>query len=162
MLASEPVQVPPNPLTAGAALHSTLFGRGFVARALDDALSGSSCGCGLTQLIDGRADLTTHKGPLQIALIREFDVPRDLAIAFEHAMWVGKGRTSRKAEIDVPRVGGDVAEHVLHLSAGAKPYCDGINLIDRFGSVGYFFEDDFKEGEREVDDRAVVCLEEFE
>ena len=59
----------------------------------------------------------THKGPLQIALTREFDVPHGFALAFEDTIRVGKGRASRKAEIDVPRVGRDVTEHVLHLFA---------------------------------------------
>src|SRR5712671_630992 len=134
--------------------------RGFLAQALDDALAGSSWGRGLTQLFDGCADITTHKRPLQIALTRKLDVPHGLAIAFEDTIRVGKGRASRKAEIDVSRVGGDVTEHVLHLSAEAEPDRNRVDLIDRFGRVGHFFENDFAEGEGEVDYRAVVGFEE--
>ncbi len=55
----------------------------------------------------------------------------EMKTPFEHAIRVGKRRASRKAEIDVPRVGGDVAEHVLHLSAEAEPDRDGVDLLDR-------------------------------
>jgi len=56
----------------------------------------------------------------------------------------------------VPRVGGDVAEHVLHFFAEAKPDRHGVDLIDRFGRVGNFFEDDFAKREREIDNVPIV------
>ena len=87
-------------------------------------------------------------------------MPHGLAIAFEDAIRVGKGGAPRKAEIDVPRVGRDVTEHVLHLFAEAEPDRDGVDLIDRFGRVGDLFEDDFAEGEREVGYGAVVGFKE--
>ena len=65
---------PPSLLNPRAgALDWTLRDRMFLAHALDDALAGSSCGCsGLTQLFDGRSDMTTHKRPVQTARTREF------------------------------------------------------------------------------------------
>ncbi len=142
------------------ALHGTLRDGVLNQGALNDGFAGSAFGRRLTQLFDGRADITPQKRPIKIARTRELDVAHVLAIAFEYAIRIGKGRASRKPEIDVPRVGRDVAEHVLHLFAEAEPDCDGVGPIDGFGGVGNFFEDNFAEGEREVEYGAVVSFEE--
>ena len=60
----------------------------------------------------------------------------------------------------MPRVGGDVAEHVLHLAAEAEPNGNGVDLIDRFGSIGRFLKNDFTESECEVGNRPVVGFQE--
>ena len=79
-------------LTPGAGAPGGALRAGiFVARTLDNALAGASGGCGLTELFDGRVDVTTHKRPLRIALTRELDVPHRLPIALEHTIRVGQG-----------------------------------------------------------------------
>src|SRR5882724_48666 len=87
-------------------------------------------------LLHRRPDVAAHEGTLQITLAFEFDMPHGLAVAFQHAIRIGQRRAAREAEIHVLRVGGDVAEHVLHLSAVAEPDGDGVNLVNRFGGVG--------------------------
>lgn len=115
-----------------------------------------------THLFDSRLDVAPNEGPLQLGQALELDMPHRLALALQNAVRIGKRRASWKAEIDMPGVGGDVAEPILHLGAEAKPDGDGVNLVHRFGGVRLFFEDDLAQSQGEIGDGAVIRSEEAE
>jgi hypothetical protein len=103
--------------------------------ALEDALAGSARRRGGTQLVRWTPGYAANVIPLEFRGARELYVTHRFAFPFEHATRVGMGRASRKAEVDVPGAGGDVAKHVLHLPAEAEPDGHGVDLMDRFGRV---------------------------
>ena len=154
-LRHRPISVGLRSFYHAAALRRALRG------ALDDTFSGPAR-ARRHSAFDRGLDIAPDEGTLDVAPAPEFDVPQAFAVAFEHPIRIGQRGAARESQVDVPRIRRDVAEHVFHLAAEAEPDGHGVELIDRFGCVRYFFEDDFAEGKREVGDVRVVSLEESE
>jgi hypothetical protein len=62
----------------------------------------------------------------------------------------------------VPRIGRDVTEHVLHLSAEPEPNGHCVHLVDRLRGVGRFLKNHLSQRESEIRDVPVVGFEESE
>src|SRR4051794_31682896 len=76
-------------------------------------------------------------------------------------MRIRKRGAAREAEIHVPRVGGDITKHVLHLSAEAEPDRNRVHLIDRLRGVGRLFEHYLAQRESEFRDMPVIRRKEL-
>ena len=129
--------------------------------ALDDAFA-RSARTELRSLLHRRPDVAPHEGTLHIALALEFDVAHGLTLAFEYPTRIGQRTSARESQVDVPRVGRDIAEHVLHLSAEPEPDGHRVHLVDRLRGVGRFLKNHLSEREREIRDVPVVGFEESE
>ncbi len=131
------------------------------ACALDDAFAGSAR-TQLRHLLHRRLDVTAHEGTLHIALAPELDVAHGLALAFEHTIRVGQTASAGESQVDVPRVGRDVTEHILHLPTEPEPNGDRVHLVDRLGGIGCFLKNHLPEREGEIRNVPVVSFEETE
>src|ERR1700722_5753968 len=120
----------------------------FAHAALYDGLA-SSASVARRGLFHGGSDVTAHERPLQITQTAEFNVPHRFSFAFHHPIRIRQLCAARESQIHMPRAGRDIAEHILHLAAEAKPDRHRIHLVDRFRRIRRFFENYFPQSERQ-------------
>jgi|HubBroStandDraft_6_1064221.scaffolds.fasta_scaffold03512_11 hypothetical protein len=131
------------------------------AFALDDAFARSA----RTQprrVLHRRLDVAPHEGTIHIALAPELDVAHGLTLAFQHPIRIGQRTPARESQVDMPRVGRNVTEHVLHLSAEPEPNGNRVHLVDRLRGIGRFLKNHLSQRESEIRDVPVVGFKESE